>query len=66
MRTIGSLILVLAAAPLVAQQTRAERTGFKETSTHADVIAFVDSLQARGANIRVGVIGKTSQGRELP
>lgn len=66
MRTIGSLILVLSAAPLVAQQTRAERTGFKETSTHADVIAFVDSLQARGANIRVGVIGKTSQGRELP
>ncbi|PHX96388.1 MAG: hypothetical protein CK531_08675, partial [Gemmatimonadetes bacterium] len=47
-------------------QTRAERTGFKETSTHADVVAFVDSLQSRGAKVHVGIIGRTTQGRELP
>jgi hypothetical protein len=61
--------LVLLAAPLaapLAQQTRAERSKFTETSTHADVVAFVDSLQARGAKIRVGRIGKTAQGKDLP
>lgn len=56
----------ICAAPLAAQQTRAERTGYKETSMHADVVAFVDSLQARGAKIRVGLIGRTTQGREMP
>ena len=61
-----STALVLAALPLAAQQTRAERSAYKETSTHADVVAFVDSLQTRGAKIHVGVIGKTTQGRELP
>ncbi|MDA1080109.1 MAG: M14 family metallopeptidase [Gemmatimonadetes bacterium] len=60
----------LFASPLTttaaAQQTRAERTAYLETSTHADVIAFVDSLQARGGNIRVGIIGRTTEGREIP
>ena len=58
--------LVLAASSLAAQQTRAERTKYQETSTHADVVAFVDSLQARGARIRVGITGRTTQGREMP
>ncbi len=75
MRMIRQLSLVLPvvallagplAGPLAAQQTRAERTGFKETSTHADVVAFVDSLQSRGAKVHVGIIGRTTQGRELP
>ena len=75
MRMIRQLPLVLPimallagplAGPLAAQQTRAERTGFKETSTHADVVAFVDSLQSRGAKVHVGIIGRTTQGRELP
>lgn len=75
MRMIRQLSLVLPvvallagplAGPLAAQQTRAERTGFKETSTHADVVAFVDSLQSRGAKVHVGMIGRTTQGRELP
>jgi hypothetical protein len=65
MRTLLPLLALLA-TPAFSQQTRAERTKYQETSTHADVVAFVDSLQARGAKIRVGVIGKTAQGRELP
>jgi hypothetical protein len=60
------IALSLIAAPLAAQQTRAERTKYTETSTHADVVAFVDSLQARGAKIRVGITGRTTQGREMP
>ena len=66
--------LLLTAACLVsgvprtmgAQQTRAERSKYGETSTYADVVAFIDSLQARGAKIRVGSIGRTSQGRDIP
>jgi hypothetical protein len=66
MRTTTTIALLFLAAPLSAQQTRAERTKFTETSTHADVVAFVDSLQARGAKVRVGITGRTTQGREMP
>jgi hypothetical protein len=46
--------------------TRAERSGFTETSTHADVIAFLDSLRANGRPLRVGRVGETSEGRAIP
>lgn len=60
------LLLGLLPALLGAQQTRAERTGYTETSTHTDVLGFVDSLQLRGAGIRVGRLGISPQGRVLP
>lgn len=60
------LPLLLAATPLAAQQTTAERTNYTETSTHADVLAFVDSLQRLGAGIRVGRLGSSPMGRSLP
>lgn len=47
-------------------RTRAERTNYTETSRYADVVSFIDSLQALGAAIAVGSIGKTTQGREIP
>ena len=46
--------------------TRAERTGYRETSTYEDVLAFLDTLQARGAKMARGTIGTTSQGRAIP
>jgi Zinc carboxypeptidase len=46
--------------------TRAERTGFAETSHYDDVIAFIDSLKALHADIATGTIGKTSEGRDIP
>ncbi len=63
---LGALMAAAAATPLQAQSTRAERTKYAETSTYADVIAFIDSLQARGAKIHVGNIGRTTQGRDIP
>lgn len=59
--------LVLTTAPLAAQQTRAERTAYAETSTHADVVAFIDSLEKAfpGTFVR-GEIGHSGQGRVLP
>lgn len=49
-----------------AQQTRAERSGYTETSSHADVLAFLDSLAQAGAEIRRGVLAVSAQGREVP
>ncbi len=53
--------------PLSAQQTRAELSAYTATSTHADVIAFVDSLEKAfpGSFVR-GQIGTSGQGRVLP
>lgn len=59
-------LLLLAATPLASQQTVPERTNYAETSSHADVLAFVDSLQRLGAGIRVGRLGVSPQGRVLP
>jgi hypothetical protein len=46
--------------------TRAERTGYLETSHHADVVAFVDSLRLLGAGASFGTIGRSGEGRALP
>lgn len=68
MHRTGSLIAaaLLAATQLPAQQTVAERTAAQHTSSHADVMAFIDSLESRGARLHVGVLGTSPQGREIP
>ena len=47
-------------------RTRPERTNYLETSTYADVVAFLDSLKAAGADIHVTSMGRTVEGREIP
>jgi murein tripeptide amidase MpaA len=63
---ISAVFLAGLAGPLGAQATRAERTGFRETSSHADVLAFLDSLQRDGAGIRVGTLAESPEGRRVP
>ncbi|HEY0994394.1 MAG TPA: M14 family metallopeptidase [Gemmatimonadaceae bacterium] len=46
--------------------TRPERTGFRETSSHADVLAFIDTLQAMDLPFTRGVMGRSSAGRDIP
>ena len=47
--------------------TRAERTGYRETSLHADVMAFVAALAARGdPRLHLTSFGASPQGRHLP
>lgn len=47
--------------------TRAEATGYTETSRHADVMAFLDGLSARGdRRLHRSSFGRSPQGRELP
>ncbi len=52
--------------PLLAQVTRSERTAFRETSSHADVLAFLDSLQRADAPVRVGTLAASVEGRRVP
>ncbi len=47
-------------------RTRAERSAYTETSTHADVVAFLDSLQAVAGPLRAGSVGTTAEGRSIP
>lgn len=61
-----SVVLLTASLPLSAQQTVPERTAAARTSSHADVLAFLDSLSARGAGLRVGTLGTSPQGRTIP
>jgi hypothetical protein len=60
------LPLLILPAALAAQQTRPERTDWTETSSHADVLSFLDSLRLKGAEIRVGELGKSPEGKSIP
>jgi hypothetical protein len=61
-----ALLLALLVSPVAAQTTRPERTGFRETSSYADVIAFLDSLQQLSPNLRVGILATSPEGRRVP
>jgi hypothetical protein len=60
------LLLLLLGSPLGAQTTRAERTEYRETSTYADVVAFLDSLQTRGAPLSLDTLALSPKGRPVP
>ena len=47
-------------------QTRAEASGFLETSRYEDVMRFIDTLRATSKDVHVLSMGKTSQGRDIP
>jgi hypothetical protein len=67
---LGVLLgLPLLAAGVRAQEaplTTAERSGFAETSRHADVLAFIAELQRLSPRVRVERLATTAEGRELP
>ena len=50
----------------VVPKTRAERSGFLETSTHADVMAFLDTLKTTTNAIHIGSLGRSTQGKDIP
>jgi hypothetical protein len=68
LRTVLLLPLFHAFMPsgLPAQQTRAERTHWGQTSSYSDVMTFLDSLAVAGARIRVGTLGTSPEGRRIP
>jgi hypothetical protein len=65
MRYTLLLSLVLAGG-LTAQTTRPERTDFRETSSYADVLGFLDSLGRATTDIRIGTLATSPEGRWVP
>ena len=59
----AGMFLVTTAA---AQQTTAERSGARETSSYRDVMAFLDSLQMRTRDIRVWTLFRSPEGKPVP
>ena len=72
----GAVAPVSAAAQIMVQvpvpvskalpRTRAERTGYLETSTLADVNAFIDSLGLAELHYTLGLFGRSPEGRWIP
>jgi hypothetical protein len=61
------LVLALfAQGPVAAQVTRPERTNFRETSSYADVLSFLDSLQRATRELRIGTLALSAEGRRVP
>lgn len=70
-KTAGTVVgeIIREAANIPAShlpRTRAERSGYRETSSYADVVGFLDSLQSIGAGIVVSSLGRSTEGREIP
>jgi len=63
---LAAVHLLLLCSELGAQTTRAERTGYRETSSYADVIGFLDSLAARTSTIRIATLARSPGGRAVP
>jgi hypothetical protein len=63
---LGILTALVGVPRLDGQTTRPERTAFRETSSYADVLAFLDSLQLVTREIRVGTLGTSPEGRRIP
>jgi Zinc carboxypeptidase len=47
-------------------RTRAETSGYTETSRHADVMRFVERLAENQPRVHLTTFGKSPEGRELP
>jgi hypothetical protein len=62
-----TLLVLSALAPAaVGQETVPERTDFRATSRHADVVAYCESLAKKSPLVRLTEIGKSAEGRALP
>jgi hypothetical protein len=51
---------------VTGQATRAELTGAEETSSYSDVLGFLDALVRAGANVRIGTLSQSVEGRAIP
>lgn len=52
--------------PPVPLRTTAERSDYKATSRHADVIAFCEGLVGQSSAVKLDTLGTTHEGRKIP
>jgi hypothetical protein len=62
----GFLLGLILVSRVAAQTTRPERTEFRETSSYADLIKFLDTLARSTSDIRVGTLATSPEGRWVP
>ncbi len=55
-----------AQTPAEPLKTRAEITGYRETSRYDDVVRFFDDLQQRSPLMRMEIFGSSQEGRAMP
>lgn len=62
------LLASLVTAPLMAQElrTHAERSGFTQYTPYDSMMVYLQALQARSPEMRMGLYGQTRLGRDLP
>lgn len=63
---LAGLAGVWFAGRILAQTPAAEASRYTHTSTHAEVVAYLDTLAARGAPIRTGLLATSVEGRAIP
>ncbi len=61
-----ALILGIAAAPPDDLLTVAERTGFRATARHAEVVGLSERLAKASPTVRLAELGRSGEGRSLP
>ena len=77
MRRLSSALLLVLVIPVLAVQaqqtvnlatlrTTAEASGFKSTSTYAEVVAFMETVDKASPLIHMTTYGTTSEGRAMP
>jgi hypothetical protein len=68
MRQLLAVLLVAAIAPaaLPAQQTPLERADHARLTSHAELVAFVDSVASGDPRITVRTLGHSLEGRRIP
>ncbi len=73
MRTLACLAVFSLLAPAAradgpgaAPRTAAERSDYRSTSLHADVVAFAEALAKLSPAVRLDTAGTSSEGRKLP
>ena len=68
MKNVSLLVALgfLVPGPAVGQMTTAERTEYRETSSYADVVGFLDSLERRTGDLRRWSLARSPEGREIP
>jgi dipeptidyl-peptidase-4 len=65
-QAVAFLFVPICFAHAQEPRTVAERTDYRTTSRHADVLAFCDELAKKSPVVRLGELGTSGEGRKLP
>lgn len=63
---LSAILALLPTALAENPQTVAEKSDYKETSRHADVLEFCEALAAKSPLVRLTTMGTTGEGRKMP